>query len=84
MEQYEIYTKGREKPFIFVGKYRRDLETDNWHYYEDQYGILFHFRKEHIVAVFGDTAKSVLANRNKQNKQYNKSPGKNNSPGLKN
>ncbi len=65
MEQYEIYIKGREKPFTFVGKYRRDLETDNWHYYEDSYGILFHFRKEYIVAVFGGTAESVLANRNK-------------------
>ncbi len=65
MEQYEIYTKGREKPFIFVGKYRRDLETKSWHYYEDKYGILFHFRKEHIVAVLGDTAKSVIENRNK-------------------
>jgi len=65
MEQYEIYIKGREKPFIFVGKYRRDLETDNWHYYEDQYGRLFHLRKEHIAAVFGGTAKSVIKNRNK-------------------
>ena len=64
MEKHEIYIKGREKPFTFVGKYRRDLETDNWHYYEDSYGILFHFRKEYIVAVFGDTDESVLASRN--------------------
>ena len=65
MGQHEIYIIGREKPFIFVGKYRRDLETDNWHYYEDQYGILLHFRKEHIAAVFGDTAKSAIKNRKK-------------------
>lgn len=34
------------------GRYRRDLEKDNWHYYEDHSeGALIHFRKEHMVYV---------------------------------
>lgn len=35
----------------FVGRYRRDLEQSNWHYYESDAGRLLHFRKEHMVAV---------------------------------
>ena len=35
----------------FKGKYRRDLETENWHYYEKDDGFLLHFRKSHLVAV---------------------------------
>ena len=35
----------------FTGKYRRDLEKPNWHYYEDEDGDLHHFRKEHMVMV---------------------------------
>ena len=33
------------------GKYRRDLETNNWHYYETTKGELLHFRKIHMIAV---------------------------------
>jgi hypothetical protein len=36
----------------FVGFYRRDLEANNWHYYEDEKGDIQHFRKEFMVAVF--------------------------------
>ena len=42
---------------------RRDLETDNWHYYEKDDGTIVHFRKEHIIAVIGDAAESVAAAR---------------------
>jgi hypothetical protein len=46
--------------FEFNGKYRRDLEVKNWHYYERDDGIILHFRKEHIVSVIGDTANEIL------------------------
>jgi len=36
----------------FKGKYRRDLEAPNWHYYETEDGNIFHFKKSHMVAVF--------------------------------
>ena len=61
MNEYQIFTTISEDPFVFVGKYRRDLETGNWHYYEKENGEICHFRKEHMVAVFGDTAESVKA-----------------------
>lgn len=35
----------------FVGFFRRDLEKPNWHYYELEDGNIYHFRKEHMVAV---------------------------------
>jgi hypothetical protein len=35
----------------FEGKYRRDLEAVNWHYYERIDGTILHFRKEHMVYV---------------------------------
>jgi len=59
MKEYAIYTTASEDPFCFVGVYRRDLETEKWHYYEKENGEICHFRKEHMVAVFGDTAESV-------------------------
>lgn len=53
------------KTIIFTGKYRRDLETNNWHYYEKKDGIIIHFRKEHIIYVEGDTDKSIKNSQNK-------------------
>ena len=35
----------------FKGKYRRDLEKPNWHYYEDKFGHIMHFKKESMAAV---------------------------------
>jgi hypothetical protein len=43
----------------FNGKYRRDLETKNWHYYEDDTGKLLHFKKEYMVVVIGGTADNL-------------------------
>jgi phage pi2 protein 07 len=37
--------------FEFTGQYRRDLEVNNWHYYEDENGNLYHFRKAHMIMV---------------------------------
>jgi len=51
--EYMIYTKLHDMPFAFIGKHRRDLETNNWHYYEKVDGELIHFRKEHMIAVVG-------------------------------
>jgi hypothetical protein len=68
------FTKGREdsKEFprkhivlscgrliIINAKYRRDLETNNWHYYEQDNGRVVHFRKEHIAFVEGDTVEAI-------------------------
>lgn len=42
----------------FTGKYRRDLEATNWHYYEDIDSNIHHFRKEYMVGVIeGESAK---------------------------
>jgi len=35
----------------FLGKYRRDLEKPNWHYYETKDKDIFHFRKDQMVCV---------------------------------
>ena len=42
----------------FIGRYRRDLEKPNWHYYETEKGDILHFRKEHLVAVLEDEKES--------------------------
>ena len=42
----------------FIGRYRRDLEKTNWHYYETNKGDILHFRKEHLVAVLEDENES--------------------------
>jgi hypothetical protein len=47
----------------FIGRYRRDLEVENWHYYETATGRLVHFRKEHMIAVLeGDNVKIEMLN----------------------
>jgi hypothetical protein len=35
----------------FAGEYLRELEKPNWHYYRNEFGAIYHFRKEHIVFV---------------------------------
>ena len=42
----------------FIGRYRRDLEKPNWHYYETDKGDLLHFRKDFMVAVLEDEKES--------------------------
>lgn len=47
----------------FMGWYRRDLEANNWHYYEKANGDVIHFRKNHIVYVDGDNVESIAENK---------------------
>ena len=42
--------------FKFEGRYMREREKSNWHYYERVDGRIYHFRKEHIVSVIEDEA----------------------------
>ena len=37
--------------YSFVGKFRRDLERDNWHYYEGSNGEMYHFKKDQMASV---------------------------------
>jgi len=38
----------------FNGRYRRDLEKDNWHHYETENKKLYYLRKEHIIYVYDE------------------------------
>ena len=62
MLQIEIVTVGN-MVHKFCGRYLRELETKNWHYYETDSGEIFHLRKESIVAVKGGTVEGILSNR---------------------
>ena len=42
----------------FIGRYRRDLEKPNWHYYETENGDILHFRKDFMIAVLEDENES--------------------------
>lgn len=61
MTKYEVQTITNN--VTFFGKYRRDLETTNWHYYEKEDGKVIHFRKEHIVYVNGGTVQEIMDNK---------------------
>lgn len=56
MEYVVIYTIN-DREYSFIGKHRPDLEKLNWHYYEDEEGALYHFRKEHMVSVYSSQIK---------------------------
>ena len=43
----------------FVGKYLRDLETKNWHYYLREDGELIHVKKDGSMIVIGGTEEEV-------------------------
>jgi len=47
----KVFVKGSEVPFHFDGRFLRESEKPNWHYYRSVSGWLYHFRKDHIVAV---------------------------------
>lgn len=47
----------------FHGKFRRDLELEDWHRYETCYGSMISFKKCSLVSVYGDTVSDVLASR---------------------
>lgn len=43
----------------FTGKYLRDREKQNWHYYETNEGTIIHLRKDHMVYVIEREVTSV-------------------------
>lgn len=49
MKKLKIVTTAGE--FEFIGKHLPELEKTNWHYYEDENGKTYHFRKQLMVAV---------------------------------
>lgn len=53
MSDYEKITihLNNQKKLSFIGKYRNDRQTENWHYYETKKGKLYHIRKKSIVYV---------------------------------
>jgi len=36
----------------FTGKHLPERQSKNWHYYQDDEGAIFCFRKEHMVMVY--------------------------------
>ena len=64
MTRYKIHLV-TGKTIRFKGRYMRQLETNNWHYYEKYSGEIIHFRKEHIVYVSGGKICEVVENRKK-------------------
>ena len=61
MEHIIIHTTIGE--ISFVGKYRRDLETKHWHYYEKENGRILHFHKSQLISVESDVVKSTYASK---------------------
>jgi len=56
MEEIEIFIKGHKAPFRFKGEYLGHTRPDgkvtrNWHYYRDENGEVYHFRKTEIQLV---------------------------------
>ncbi len=49
MKKLKVITTATE--IEFVGKHKPEMEKPNWHYYETESGQIYHFRKEHMVAV---------------------------------
>jgi hypothetical protein len=43
----------------FAGKYLRERQQANWHYYEGEKGEIYHFRKEHMVCVIEKEIKKI-------------------------
>ena len=63
MKAYKIMTTQGE--VSFTGRYRRELETSNWHDYEKENGVVIHFRKDHIVWVAGDSVEDIKKDKTK-------------------
>lgn len=61
--RYNYTVKTINGKVTFRGRYRRDLETPNWHYYETVDGGVIHFRKEHIVYIQGGIVQEILDNK---------------------
>ena len=46
---------------IFTGRYCRELEAKNWHYYEREDGVMIHLRKDGKGYIIGDTYHNIKA-----------------------
>ncbi|MBI9090123.1 MAG: hypothetical protein JEZ12_12985 [Desulfobacterium sp.] len=52
------------------------MEKPNWHYYETDKGEIFHFRKEHMVAVLeGDVKKNLEGDQKMEQPENGKDEG---------
>ena len=45
--------------YTFNGRYCRDLETKNWHYYEREDGVMVHLRKDGKGYIIGDSYNNI-------------------------
>ena len=52
---------------VFTGRYCRELEAKNWHYYEREDGIMIHLRKDGKGFIIGDTYNNVKGASNNEN-----------------
>ena len=50
MKKMKVHLSNGEK-IEFIGKYLPLREKRNWHYYEDSYGALYHFRKDFLMYI---------------------------------
>ena len=46
-----IHLKSKPDPIVFNGVYIAKLETENWHYYYTEDGVLLHFNKSDLSFV---------------------------------
>lgn len=60
---HEIWVGDNPTPFTGNYRYRPDMQTKNWHYYEREDGKMLHIPKSCIGPVLGDTAENILKNR---------------------
>ena len=59
MQEYEVVTViGKVQ---FTGRYRKSQESEHWHYYERDDGVMLHFRKAAMVYVVGGTITDLPA-----------------------
>ena len=52
---------------VFTGRYCRELEAKNWHYYEREDGIMIHLRKDGKGFIIGDTYNNIKGASNNEN-----------------
>lgn len=64
-EGTEIWIKFTDGEEIYLkGRYLRELETENYKYYERGYDKkVYHIKKEHIKYVFGGTEEDIIESR---------------------
>lgn len=50
MKNITIFLTDKGK-FSFYGRYLPERQKENWHYYLDDKGTVYHIKKEHMIAV---------------------------------